>query len=217
MKRIIFVISLILLLFLLACTQPEEVVKTKEEVSLPSQPGLAPEDQETEAEVTNEKGEVIEQEEPSKKIAPPSEIPSWFLTDLKDINLGDTYTLDQFKGTPIVMETFAVWCPTCTRQQKEIKELHELIGDEAISISLDTDPNEDESIVRSHANANGFDWIYSVPPKSFTESLIEEFGVGIVNAPGAPVVLICGDQSMHFLKRGIKPAEELQQEIQERC
>ena len=66
---------------------------------------------------------------------------NWQDIELKDINSQETFTIGEFKK-PVLIESFAVWCPTCTEQQKEMKKLHELRED-VVSISLDTDPNED--------------------------------------------------------------------------
>ncbi|MFQ5815390.1 MAG: TlpA family protein disulfide reductase, partial [Candidatus Hydrothermarchaeaceae archaeon] len=84
-------------------------------------------------------------------------------------------------------------------------------------ISLDTDPNEDEDRVRWHLETYGFDWIFAVSPIELTRALIDDYGIGVVNAPAAPVILICEDQSTRFLRSGIKPAGELLSEIEKGC
>ena len=44
-------------------------------------------------------------------------------------------------------------------------------------------------------------------PAELILALKEEFGVGILNAPSAPMVLICPDQSVREnLRRGVKRA-----------
>ncbi len=136
----------------------------------------------------------------------------WLSTPLTDIATNQQFTLDQF-NTPILLESFAVWCPTCTKQQNIIKDLHEIVGDTVTSISLDTDPNEDTAIVQNHINQHGFDWYYAISPPELTQSLIDQFGINVVNAPRAPIVLICPDHSARLLKNGLKSVEELQQEI----
>ncbi len=55
-----------------------------------------------------------------------------------------------------MLETFAVWCPTCKKQQLEIKKLHEDVGDAVVSISLNVDPNEDAKTVMEFADSNSF-------------------------------------------------------------
>lgn len=141
------------------------------------------------------------------------ETSSWVDVEIKDVNSQENYKISDFLGTPVLVESFAVWCPTCTRQQNEIKSLHEEVGDSVISISLDTDPNEDEDQVLEHTNRNGFNWRYSIAPKELTTSLIEEFGNQVINAPSAPVILICEDGSRRLLERGVKSPEKLKEHI----
>jgi thiol-disulfide isomerase/thioredoxin len=138
---------------------------------------------------------------------------NWLDAKLVNIHDDQSYTISDFAGKPVLVESFAVWCPTCTKQQRTIKELHELVGDEVVSVSLDTDPNEDAARVLSHVERNGFDWRYSISPKELTVALIDQFGVGVVNAPAAPIVLVCPDQSSKMLPSGTKSVEELQEAI----
>ena len=141
----------------------------------------------------------------------------WRDIPLRDVVSGETFRISDFEGQPILLESFAVWCPTCTKQQREIQELHRDLGNEVISISLDVDPNEDEDLVRDHASRKGFDWLYAVAPPELTMALIAEFGTAIVAAPSAPIVLICEDQGARLLKRGVKKAEALHEEIHRGC
>lgn len=138
----------------------------------------------------------------------------WKEAVLVDVNTGDSFKINDFSDKPILLESFAVWCPTCTVQQREIKKLHDEIGDAFISISFDTDPNEDEEKVREHTEKNGFNWIYVVSPIEVTRALIDEFGIGFVNAPSAPVVLICPDGTSRKLSSGVKSSDELKEEIE---
>ena len=108
-----------------------------------------------------------------------------------------------------MLESFAVWCPTCLAQQKEMKKLVETEGGTIVHISLDTDPNEDEARVKEHLERNGLDWYFAISTEELTNALIDEFGLRFVSAPTAPVVLICQDQSTRFLGRGVKSVDRL--------
>ena len=137
----------------------------------------------------------------------------WWSAELKDIRTGENFRISDFEGKPILVESFAVWCPTCTKQQRETKKFEAEIGDAVISISLDTDPNEDESRIKKHIDENGFDWYYAISPIEVTKSLIDDFGVEIVNAPFVPVILICEDGSARKLNRGVKNVDNLKTAI----
>ena len=133
-------------------------------------------------------------------------------TELKDIATGKNFRISDFSDKPVLLESFAVWCPTCTAQQKVTKKFHEEVGDSVISISLDTDPNEDESRILEHIENNGFEWYYAVSPVELTRSLIDQFGFGIVNAPSVPMLLICNNKAI-MLDSGIKSVNELKKEV----
>ena len=137
----------------------------------------------------------------------------WRGYELTDAVTGEKFHICDFENKTVLLESFAVWCPTCKKQQDKIKELHEEVGDAVISISIDTDPNEDENKVIEHVNRHGYDWRFTVAPIEFTSALVEEFGISVVNAPGAPVILICEDQSARLLGRGVKSASKLKEDI----
>jgi cytochrome oxidase Cu insertion factor (SCO1/SenC/PrrC family) len=141
---------------------------------------------------------------------------NWLDTELKDVVTGETFKISDFKGKPILLESFAVWCPICLKQQFETQESMDL-DDNVVHISIDTDPNEDEDIVKQHVSTYGFDWYFAVAPVEMTRALVDEFGFTIVNAPSAPVLLICEDQTTRFLPSGIKTASELSEEVNKGC
>jgi thiol-disulfide isomerase/thioredoxin len=139
----------------------------------------------------------------------------WGKTELTSLLTDDTFTINQLldQNKPILLETFAVWCPTCTSQQQEIQALHDERGDAFISISLDVDPNEDAQTIIDHANSHGFDWNYAISPTNLTQDLIDEFGITIASAPQAPVILICQDGNAELLDNGLKKMDELKEAL----
>jgi cytochrome oxidase Cu insertion factor (SCO1/SenC/PrrC family) len=146
----------------------------------------------------------------------PGELPLWMTAKLKDINSGETFSIEDFKGKPVLMESFAVWCPICTQQQKETKKLEEE-GTDIISVNLDTDPNEDEERVKGHLEKHGFDWRYAISPTAVTQSLTDDFGPKVLQAPLAPMVLICPDQSFELLSFGVKSKDKLKEAVAQNC
>jgi thiol-disulfide isomerase/thioredoxin len=142
----------------------------------------------------------------------------WLNLELSDVRTGEKFKISDFAGKPILLGTFAVWCPTCTKQQRRIKELHEEVGDSVISISLDTDPNEDAGIVLEHIEENGFDWRYAISPEAMTLTLVDEFTSSIVSAPSAPMILVCEDGSYRKLGGfGVRSVDKLKDEIAAGC
>ncbi len=144
-------------------------------------------------------------------------VPAWMDTELTDVATGEKFRISDFKGKPVLVESFAVWCSTCLEQQRKTKELAEREGDTIVHVSLDTDPNEDAEKIKEHIETYGFDWYFAVAPVEMTRALIDEYTLDIVNAPAVPVLLICEDQSTRLLRKGIKSADELLSEVNKGC
>ena len=206
-KHMISLISLVLIsvVLLYGCTT------TSSEQNQQSQQLQAQQQEMTQTETAQQE---TAQSEPIQREARQS---AWMDLELKDIRTGDTFKISDFSGKPVLIESFAVWCPVCLKQQKELKKLHDKLGDGVISISLDTDPNEDEQKVSGFLDENGFTWYYAVSPPDLTRGLIDEFGINFVNAPQAPVVLICEDGNSRFLPSGVKDVQDLQDNLAEGC
>jgi thiol-disulfide isomerase/thioredoxin len=132
--------------------------------------------------------------------------------ELLDLNTNQTYKLSDFEDKVVLIESFAIWCPTCTNQQKQLKKLHE-INKDVISISLDTDQNEDESEILEHTQYNNFNWRYSISPEELTSYFISNYGISFVSAPSVPILLKCPNQEPIKLKNGLKSVEYLIEQI----
>ncbi|MFQ5419741.1 MAG: peroxiredoxin family protein, partial [Anaerolineae bacterium] len=46
--------------------------------------------------------------------------PAWQTVPLTDVRTGETFTLADYAGKVIIVETMAVWCPFCDQQQMQI-------------------------------------------------------------------------------------------------
>ena len=139
---------------------------------------------------------------------------SWRTVEMIDVTTNQTFTVESLEK-PVLVESFAIWCPPCTRQQQEIKALKE--NRNVTSVSINVDPEEDDDLVRSHAASNQFDWRYVTAPKNATQLFIEEFGRTFISPPSVPVILVCDDNTSSLLSRGVATATELQTEINETC
>lgn len=138
---------------------------------------------------------------------------SWRTREVTDVLTDETFAVADFEGRPVMLEFFAVWCPVCTRQQSTMADL--LTREEnAVIVSINTDPNEDRETVQQHANENGFDWRYVVAPEELTASFVDRFGATITSPPSAPVVRICPDGRANLVQGlGHKDLDTLQDAI----
>jgi len=93
---------------------------------------------------------IADQTTPSTSPTPapaPVAVPAWMEIELTDVATGETFKVSDFKGKPILLESFAVWCPTCLAQQKEMKKVKQIEGENIIHISLDTDPDNIKTVI----------------------------------------------------------------------
>jgi thiol-disulfide isomerase/thioredoxin len=146
------------------------------------------------------------------------ETPAWFDTELINAATGETFRMADFSGSGkvVLVETMAYWCSNCLQQQKEVKQLHELLGmrDDFISLGLDVDPNEDVGTLKSYLERNQFDWIYSVVPAEVSAELAALYGDQYLNPPSTPMLIIDSHGEVHLLPFGIKTAADLQAALQ---
>ena len=143
------------------------------------------------------------------------ESPTWFNTALTDANSGNTFSINDFKGKVVLVETMAVWCSTCKMQQDQIKALHEKLGmpDDLVSVSLDIDANENIDTVKSYLATTGFDWLYAVAPADVSHEIASLYGDQFLNPPSAPVFIIDRRGVAHALPFGVKSADDLMQSV----
>lgn len=144
------------------------------------------------------------------------EAPAWFSTPLTNVNSGESFTINDFKGKVVLVETMAQWCPSCKKQQQQVKSLHEKLGMPAdlVSIALDIDPNESADTLKAYAAGNGFDWIYAVAPAEVTREISNLYGDQFLNPPSTPILIIDRKGEVHVLPFGIKSADELKEAIE---
>ena len=140
---------------------------------------------------------------------------AWQDIPLTNINTQATFTIKELTQKPTLIETFAVWCPTCTRQQGII---HELLEEQTLdfnALSLNIDPNEDEVLIQEHIEKNSFEaGTYAISPTTLTQALIDQYGITIASAAQAPIVLICPNGNSELLQNGLKTANELTQALE---
>jgi hypothetical protein len=145
------------------------------------------------------------------------EAPAWFGVSFNDVRGGESFTISDFKGKVVLVETMAVWCSTCYQQQTHIKALYESLGmrDDLVIISLDIDPNEDESVLAGYTQKNSeFGWRYAVAGTDVAREIGNTYGDQFLNPPSAPVLVIDRHGVAHPLSFGLKSAEDLMKAIQ---
>jgi thiol-disulfide isomerase/thioredoxin len=144
-----------------------------------------------------------------------TDLPAWFGAQLTDVHTGETLTVSDLKGKVVLVETMAIWCPNCLRQQQEVKALHEALGerDDLVTLVLDVDPNEDAGDLKAYATRNGFKWTYSVAPPEVAREIGQLYGDQFLNPPSTPMFIVDRHSQVHLLPFGRKTAGDLQEAL----
>ncbi len=140
------------------------------------------------------------------------EMPGWFSASLTNAATGETFKIQGFKGKVVLVETMAIWCSTCLRQQKEVKALHDQLGqrDDWVSVGIDIDLNENLADLKAYIAKNGFEWTYTVATPDIAREIGNLYGQQFLNPPSAPMFIIDRHGTAHPLPFGVKSAADLQ-------
>jgi len=160
--------------------------------------------------------EMADKDEASSEDAMGMSTPDWFDVPLTDIQTGQSFTINELKGKVVLVETLAMWCSNCLKQQKEVLSLHEQLGerDDFVSLGFDIDPNEEEAGLKSYVEKNGFYWPYVITGADLARDLGNLYGNQYLNPPSTPMLIIDRSGEVHLLPFGIKSAQTLQEALQ---
>lgn len=140
----------------------------------------------------------------------------WFSVELTDAQTGQTFTMNDYVGKVVLVETMAIWCPNCIVQANEVKDLHKLLGNPAdlVSVSLDVDLHEDRASLKEYAGSYGFDWHFAVAPIEVARALGNLYSAEYLNPPLSPMLIIDRNGNVHSLEYGKKSAESLKKTLE---
>jgi len=132
------------------------------------------------------------------------------------VQTGEKFAMSDYAGKVVLLETMAIWCPSCVIQATQVKKLHELLGnpDDLISVSLDVDSHEDEATLKDYVSSYPFDWHFAVAPLLVERALGNLYSAEYLNPPLSPMLIIDREGNVHQLDYGIKDAEALQKIVE---
>ncbi len=143
---------------------------------------------------------------------PTADLPAWYSAELINVNNSQPFTVADFHGKVVLIETLAVWCSNCMKQQRQVMALHDALGEreDFVSVGLDIDLNESADQLLTHTSTNGFDWVYAVATPDVARAISDLYGVNFLNPPSTPMLIIDRAGEAHPLPFGIKSAADLQ-------
>jgi thiol-disulfide isomerase/thioredoxin len=155
--------------------------------------------------------------EPQSNIVPTVTVtPDWFNIKMTDVQTGKTFSMNDYAGKVVLLETMAIWCPSCVIQATQVGKLHEVLGnpEDLISVTLDVDSHEDDSALKEYASSYRFDWHFAVAPLLVERALGNLYSAEYLNPPLSPMLIIDRAGNVHQLDYGIKDVKKLQEIVE---
>jgi hypothetical protein len=145
-------------------------------------------------------------------LTPTPGTPDWFNIKMTDVITGQQFSMSDFAGKVVLVESMATWCPTCWEQENEVKRLQGLLGSSSdlVSVSLDVDTNEDAATLKDFATTGKYAWRFAVTPLLVARALGNLYSADFLNPPLVPMLFIDRQGSVYGLPNGVKKAESLQ-------
>jgi len=124
--------------------------------------------------------------------------------NLKDVD-GKPVSLEMYRGSVVVLDMMATWCPTCNQ---EIPELKDFKGKhpEVVVISIDVDKTESAGKLKDHMRSKGANWIYCMD----TDNILQKYKASEI----PKIVVIDPSGYVTFIRAGLVSSGELSQEAQ---
>jgi len=154
---------------------------------------------------------------PQSNIVPTVTVtPDWFNIKMTDVQTGKTFSMNDYAGKVVLLETMAIWCPSCVIQATQVGKLHEVLGnpEDLISVTLDVDSHEDDSALKEYASSYRFDWHFAVAPLLVERALGNLYSAEYLNPPLSPMLIIDRSGIVHQLDYGIKDVKKLQEIVE---
>ena len=153
--------------------------------------------------------EAMADDEMADDMADEVTLAEWQSITLTDVD-GVSFTLADFRGTPVFVETFATWCPKCKDQLEATNAAAEQVGDQAVFIAVSVETGLSNGDVADYAAANGFDAVrFAVLTPEALAAFVDGLGQSAANPPSTPKVVIDAMGAAGELSTGFESAEDI--------
>jgi len=142
---------------------------------------------------------------------------AWTKLTMTDAVTGEQFSIDELakQGKPVMLHTFAVWCPACAMQLRETERLLAANPDAFTLVGIDLDPNENQDMVKRHIEKNNLPGRYASAPKELTRGLVGTFGTGF--ALELPQTVIVCSRTVNHLGSGLFREQTLKSALSQVC
>lgn len=119
------------------------------------------------------------------------------------------------QGRPVIIHTFAVWCPACSMQLRETAKLVKNNPNAYTVLGIDIDPRENTEMVKRHVEKNSFVGMYVAAPPEMTRDMMKTLGNQIVAS--LPQTIVVCNKSITYIGDGVFPETKLKTIMADLC
>jgi thiol-disulfide isomerase/thioredoxin len=142
--------------------------------------------------------------------------PAWFGMALQDSQTGEFFSINDFAGKVVLVQTIAEWCTNCAYQQNEVRDMVQALANpDIVVISLDVDLHEDKASLKKYADYFDFGWRIAVAPVEMSRALGNLYSAEYLNPPFDPMLIIDRHGDVYGLPYGLKNADQLKNTLEQ--
>ena len=139
--------------------------------------------------------------------------PAWMTAELTDACTGETFTLADFAGKTVYVESMATWCPPCRDQLARVTEAAAQVPEgereETVFVALSTEVDLPRETLAEYAANNEFPFVFAVMPAEMVQAMADDLGQEIAIPPATPHLIISPDGSIGEIRTGGASAEDV--------
>jgi thiol-disulfide isomerase/thioredoxin len=134
----------------------------------------------------------------------------WRAIDLTNALTGEAFTLADYAGCRVMVQTMATWCPTCRKQLANVAAAREQLDpDSAVFVAISVEAELSPDDLKAYADEHGFDWIFAVASVEMMRAIDAEFGRSALVPPSTPHVIVQPDGTAGDLMTGVASPETI--------
>jgi peroxiredoxin len=140
---------------------------------------------------------------------------AWLTVPFVDARTGESFTLADFSGKTVFVESMATWCSNCRSQMRNVRDVIAILGSEDyVYIGLSVETNISAADLAAYVDGQEFNWTFAVMSPEALQILTDAFGRSITNPPVTPHFVIKPDGTTDGLVAGrIHSVEDLIAEL----